>query len=332
MISRELLEAAADKDLLQKNQVEPLLKFISEQAPVGLKTGSEGRAEPFRFVRGFGDVFIALGVVMLAVAVNQLSLPTLYQLIPLTGFVILAEWLVRIRRLALPGIAILLAILYFVNQIIVFDYTNATMAGLSALSITSLLFYWRYKMPFSLLPLAATLVAMAVVQIGLDITQYPILLTGLGLLVFLLAMSFDVRDTTRQSYLSDCAFWLHLLASPLIVHGLMVSVLFSDQAWLQTLGKEAVIVLFFLLFLLVALLLDRRAMLISTQIYMIYALTEILKGQLDNAQDVIIYILMLLGISIILFGTYWYKLRWLIYGSLAGGRISRYFPGFDQVA
>jgi hypothetical protein len=37
--------------------------------------------------------------------------------------------------------------------------------------------------------------------------------------------------------------------------------------------------------LLLALLLDRRAMLLSTQIYMVYALTQLLLAQFNNSQN-----------------------------------------------
>jgi hypothetical protein len=247
------------------------------------------------------------------------------------GFLAVAEWLVRVRRLALPGIAILISILFFVNKAIAFDHENATIFGLGILCLTSLLFYLRYKMPFSLLPLAAGLVSIAIAQIGVDVIKHPLIFTGFGLLVFIIAMWFDSRDTARVSHLSDSAFWLHLLASPLIVHGAMVTMLFSDQAWIQAMGKEVIIVTFFSGILLLALLLDRRAMLISTQLYMIYALTQLLQGQLNSTQNLLIYILMALGLFVIFFGTYWYKTRRLIFGFLSSSVISRYIPDLNLV-
>ena len=328
MISRDLLQKAADKDIIQSHQIEPLMRFLRTQTT---DAGIDNREEPLKFIRSFGDVFITLGVVLLVIAINMLQLAGYYYLIPAGGFIVLAEWLVRVRRLALPGIAILISILYFVNKAIEFDHQNATTFGLGVLCLTSLLFYLRYKMPFSLLPLAAGLVAIGITQIGLDVIKQPLIFTGFGLLVFIVAMWFDMRDTARESHLSDSAFWLHLLASPLIVHGAMISMLFSEQEWILALGKEMIIVGFFGGILMLALLLDRRAMLISTQLYMIYALTQLLQGQLSSAQNIPIYILMGLGLFVIFFGTYWYKTRRLIFGFLSGSVISRYLPEFDLV-
>jgi hypothetical protein len=333
MISKDLLKKAADKDIIQTHQIEPLMLFLKEQATreQAVASDTENREEPLKFIRSFGDVFISLGVVLLVIAVNMTALSGYYYLIPVAGFIVVAEWLVRVRRLALPGIAILISILYFVNKAIAFDHENATIFGIGILSLASLLFYLRYKMPFSLLPLAAGLVGIAIIQIGLDVIKHPFIFTGLGLIVFAVAMWFDVRDTARQSHLSDSAFWLHLLASPLIVHGAMVSLLFSDTAWIQALQKEFIIVVFFSGILLLALLLDRRAMLVSTQLYLIYALTQILEGQLNSTQNVLIYLLMALGLFIIFFGAYWYKTRRLIFGFLADSIISRYIPDLNLV-
>lgn len=331
MISRELLEAAVDRNIIHQNQVDPLLDFIRHrQSGTEEFAESNSHDEPLRFVRGFGDIFISFGIILLVIAINMLSLSGYLYFIPVAGFVVMAEWLVRVRRLSLPGIAILLSILFFVNKAIEFDHENATVLGLAILSLTSLFFYLRYKMPFSLFPVAAGVVAIAIVQIGTDLIEYPLIFSALGLIVFIIAMGFDIRDTERNSHLSDSAFWLHLLAAPLMIHGLMISVLFSQQQWLADMGHAIFIVLFFIGVLLIALLLDRRAMLVATQLYMVYAVTQLLEGQLGSAQNIIIYVLLILGFAIIFFGTYWYKSRRLLYGFLIGRTISRFVPAFEQ--
>jgi len=321
MISKSTLQKASDKKIINKDQVEPLYDFIKNE-----KLTDANAEEPLKFIRSFGDVFIALGIILLVVSINMTSLTGLYFLIPAAVFVIIAEWLVRIRRLALPGIVILLSILFFINKAFAFDSDNATTLGLGIISLSSLLFYLRYKMPFSLLPLAASLVAITIIQIGMDVLDSPVIFVALGLITFSIAMWFDSRDTARDSHLSDSAFWLHLLAAPLIVHGAMLSLITSNNQLSHSFGNDVLMLLFFSVFFLTALFVDRRAMLVSTQLYAIYALTQLFQSDIMNSQNVMIYVLMALGLFVIFFGTYWYKTRRVIFGALADSKISKFVP------
>jgi len=327
MISKNKLQQAADQQIIQPHQVDPLYQFLAD-SNASLKPTINAE-EPLKFIRSFGDVFITLGVVLLVIAINMTDLSGYYYLLPAAGFIVVSEWLVRVRKLALPGIAILLAILYFVNKAIAFDHENASTMGIAILSLTSLLYYLRYRMPFSLLPLAAGIVAIIIIQIGLDVLENPIIFVGLGSVVFIIAMFFDSKDTTRVSHLSDSAFWLHLLAAPLIVHGAMVSMLVSEQPWIQSMNKEMLMVIFFTGFFLLALLVDRRALLISTQLYAIYALTQLLQNQLSSGQNIVMYVMMGLGLFVIFFGTYWYLARRMIWGFLATTPINRFIPDLN---
>jgi hypothetical protein len=324
MIPKQQLQQAADKGIIQNDQVEPLFDFLQ-----GKKVETTAnQEEPLRFIRSFGDVFIAFGIGILVFAINMLGLSQYEYIAPIIGFILIAEWLVKVRKLALPGMAILIGILFFVHRAINFDSEQSAILTFGLIAATSLVFYVRYKMPFSLLPLAGALISIAILTIGERILSDPIIFSALGLIIFSAAMLFDSQDTKRETHLSDSAFWLHLLASPLIVHGIMLSMLLGDHDWLQAIDKEIVIVIFFIVFLLLALLLDRRAMLISTQMYMIYALTQLVQGQFSNSQNLIIYILMGLGVFIIFFGTFWYRTRRLIFGFMSGNTLSRYLPDF----
>lgn len=326
MITKGILEKAVDKNIIKPEQVEPLYQFINEMPADSLSSAQE---EPLRFIRSFGDVFISVGIIFLMIAINISSISGFFYIIPIAGFILLAEWLVHKRRLVLPGMAILLSILFFVYQAITHDTHDTEPTSLLALSIiaaTSLLFYFRYKMPFSHLPLAASLVAMFIIMIDVNAFKNPIVFAISGIVVFSVAMWFDSRDTKRLSHLSDSAFWLHLLAAPLLVHGLMLSMLTSDQVWTGMISKEILIICFFTVFFLTALFIDRRAMLISTQLYMIYAVTQIIRGSSANPADTLIFVFIALGMFVIYFGAYWYKSRRFIFGFLSGKTITRYVP------
>ena len=326
MISKKILQQAVNKKIINAEQLDPLYHFLNNENADEDINSSE---EPLKFIRSFGDVFITLGVILLAISINMANLSGYFAILPVVGFIVVAEWLVRIRRLALPGIAILLSMLFFVNKAVVIESETTTITSLAIISLTSLLFYIRYKMPFSLLPLAAGLVAIAINQIGMDTLKTPIIFAVFGLLVFVVALWFDSKDTKRLTHLSDSAFWLHLLAAPMIVHGVMVSMLVSEQPLFTAINKEIFIFIFFAAFFLLALFVDRRAMLISTQLYVIYALTQLLQDKITSTQDVMIYILIALGLFVIYFGAYWYKTRRFVFGFLSGGIISRYVPDFN---
>ena len=53
-------------------------------------------------------------------------------------------------------------------------------------------------------------------------SNYPSLVfIPIGLAIFATAMKFDMSDRNRVTQRTDIAFWLHLLAAPLIVHSIV---------------------------------------------------------------------------------------------------------------
>ena len=327
MITKSSLEKAAEINIIQPEQIEPLYKFLHEQPEDNL---ADAREEPLRFVRSFGDIYITLGVIFLMLAVHLTEVSGVYFFIPAVGFVLLAEWLVRVRQLVLPGMVILLSILYFVYRGITQGSDTTALFGLSIVAGTSILFYLRYKMPFSHLPLAASLVAIFIIMLGSDAHKEPAVYAVTGLIVFMVAMWFDSRDTKRVSHLSDSAFWLHLLGAPLLVHGVMISLMsISADSWKDIVPPELVIFCVFAVFFLIAMLVDRRAILVSTQLYMIYTIGIIIAKNVSGAGNVLMFGLLTVAMFIIYFGAYWYKTRKFVYGFLAGKAITRYIPDLN---
>jgi len=321
-VDRETLERAAQRGIISHQQLQELIIFSSAEdndQPAG--------EEQLRFIRNFGDIFITLGVLFVTFSVAAMNLTQFEWLIPAALLLGAAEWLVRIRRLALPGIALLISTLYFLSKALgISQFDNAALQFLT-LSGCSLLFYWRYRMPFSLLPVAAGVVAAIISSIGVDILKHQLLFSALGLAVFLVAMSFDARDRKRQLRASDCGFWLHLLAAPLIVHGMMTTLLFSNTDILDAgSNREIALLIFFTLFLLTALFVNRRAMLVSSLSYAIYAIFKVVSSHILDGNNLPLLIFTGFGVFIVLFGTYWYKLRRLLFGSLRGSWPARFVP------
>lgn len=324
MLTKEQLNKAVEQGIISRQQFAALLA-LSKSESAELNTTGE---EQLRFVRGFGDVFITLGIILVAISFQFTGIDGYYYAIPVCAFILSAEWLVRRRKLVLPGMAILLCIIFFVNEFFMEAGAQKSFANIGLITATSLMFFLRYKMPFSLLPTAAGIVAMLIFQIGIDLIHQPYLLSIMGLGVFAAAMWFDAHDTQRKTYLSDSAFWLHLLAAPLIAHGIMVLILFAAPGSLLATYRNGFIIGFFILFFLTALIVDRRALLISSTSYAIYAITQIARGQFADIQSLIAFLFMAFGIFVVLFGTYWYKARSVLFGWLAGTKLAQYVPRF----
>jgi hypothetical protein len=315
------LQEAADRGIIGDEQVEPLLAFLNKTDEA---TNQGAGEEQLRFVRSFGDIFTTLGIIFVAVSLSRFELEAYANLIPVAVFALTAEWLVGARRLALPGIAILLSILYFVSEIGDFQTQEHALFSVGLMTATAAAFYLRHRMPFSLLPIVAGVISIVTLVMGIDLSELAIVLAGYGLAVFAVAMWFDAQDTARQTRLSDGAFWLHLLAAPMIVHGVMVSLL--GPGVVEAPFREILTVLFFIGFFLLALYVDRRALLVSSISYAIYAVIALAEGHLIRLENITLVVFMLFGVFIVFFGTYWYKARSLIFAPIAGKSISRYVP------
>lgn len=323
-MNRKKLQAAAAAGIISESQIDPLLNFINADYP-----GSDADSqEPLRFVRGVGDIFITLGVLFVAIAMAQISMPALWNIIPALVFVAAAEWLVRIRRLVLPGVAVFMSLLYFSSEVLQASIGNYSNVNLAILMTMSALFYARYRLPFTLLPLALGAIALLTSLLNIDIRSANSVAIVYGMMIFAVALWLDSRDTERKTVLSDSAFWLHLLAAPLIVHGVMFSLLVSNDAAEY---KNIAILVFFSCFFLLALYVDRRALLVSSLSYAIYAVLKLSSNSFFQMENVTLFAFVGLGLFIVLFGVYWQGLRRLIFSRFSGSKASMYVPLFSKI-
>jgi hypothetical protein len=333
-----------------------------------------GHEERFRFMRGFNDVFFSIGVL--------LFIGGFAYFMPRTGFGLaitaavawlLAELLVARLRLVLPGILLAGAFVAFVFaasiQLPVESWLGMEIRPRRPLTGPSILqalqyypggplmfaaralvaaaaagvFYWRFKLPFALLPLAASLVVAAIGVASSIVPQAAavsdtvvLLLCGLG--VFAAAMSFDASDRERLTRRADCAFWLHLLAAPLIVHS-VISLVSSPLA--GAIGRPAgpltpymnaelavAVAIIVAVLAVVAVLIDRRALLVSGLAYLGGSIGYALTGSGQSGGDpsfVIAATLVILGAFVLTLGAGWVPLRRLLL-SLVSPAISNRLP------
>lgn len=290
-IRREDLDAAVAAGILDARARERLLAFVSSRA--------EGAAGPdnesFRLLTGFNDIFVSLACALLLGALVVLLPGVTAPLGVAAASWALAEYFTARRRMALPSIGLLLAFVggvfaavfmllgttaHFARAIQQSMQTgiNAAMFAPIAIAATAAaaaaaLHWRRFRVPITLAAGAAAGAILFVSLVG-SIAQgesallVALLVAGFG--VFALAMHYDMRDRERLTRNTDIAFWLHLLAAPMIVHPVF------QLTGLASAGSSPVATLIVLLLYagltLVALAIDRRALLVSALIYVLYAL------------------------------------------------------------
>ena len=208
---------------------------------------------------------------------------------------LLAEFFTRKRRMALPSILLLLA---FVGGVMVAqaglimgwiegnagdDDTIGVilLAAAALLTAVAALFHWkRFMVPITIAAGTAAVAGMAILLlvavIGPNSDSLENVVLGVvflvGLVIFAFAMRWDMSDTARSTRRSDVAFWLHLLAAPMIAHPVFALIGVTDGDNIGA-GAALAVVAVYIVFGLVALAVDRRALLVSALAYVLIALT-----------------------------------------------------------
>jgi hypothetical protein len=138
-----------------------------------------------------------------------------------------------------------------------------------------------------------------------------------GLIIFAVAVFLDLHDRERQTVWSDCAFWLHVVSAPLLVHPLFI--LATGQQVLDgsiepAMGAGVLLGLMMALFVLVALAIDRRSLLAPTLAYFGSIGIYYLISGAANTTGIPPFALVLVSIGaiVILFGAGWQRIRGLI--------------------
>ena len=121
-------------------------------------------------------------------------------------------------------------------------------------------------------------------------------------------MTFDMSDRERLTRRADCAFWLHLLAAPLIVHSIVAPLLAESAVGP---GAAVAIVSLFAVLSFVALTVDRRALLVSSLLYLGYANSKLLSWSGVASENAGLSIL-IVGGTVLVLSVAWQPLRRLV--------------------
>lgn len=361
MYSEDDINSAVSAGALSAEAAESFRAHMSKVRE--LPRGSE---ENFRLINSFNDIFVAIGVVILLLAVGAIGQAIAGAFVPVEDFFAfmdgntsptneemdawnaqrelrdalqaclaglfvagtawpLSEFFTRRRRMALPSIILLLA---FVGGVFAALFgagmalgasgndelgaVTVIVAGLLA-ALAGLVHWRRFMVPITV----AAAVGIAVISLLISILAFaqieadepgfliPVLLAGIG--VFAFAMRWDVSDRERTSRRSDVAFWLHLLAAPMIAHPIfaLLGVTEGDDLGI---GAAIGVLGVYVVFGLVALAVDRRALLVSALAYVLFALAALFE-EFGAVELTFALTALVIGSALLSLSAFWLPIR-----------------------
>ena len=128
-----------------------------------------------------------------------------------------------------------------------------------------------------------------------------------GLLTFAFAMWWDLKDRERITRRSDVAFWLHLLAAPLIAHPIFNLLGVTDGGQLGVIDAVAVLAIY-IAFGVVALIVDRRALLVSALGYVLFALAFLFE-RFGSVELTVALTALVIGSALLSLSAFWAPIR-----------------------
>jgi hypothetical protein len=269
---------------------------------------------------------------------------------------LLGEYFTRQRRMALPSILMLLGFagglfagfggllggnlpwyaeklgIGLADELAVNRLAGTIAVVVGVLTAAGTWVHWRrFMVPITVAVGAVALVTVAVGAImafvpGSDAWLNAILLVA-GLAVFAVAMRWDMSDRERRTRRSDVAFWLHLAAAPLIAHPVfhMLGVFNGNISP----AMAGVVLALYVVFAFVALAVDRRALLVSSLVYVLWAMYALF--ELTGAVELSAALTgLVIGSALLMLSAFWQPMRARVVGLLGGLRES--LPPTQQVA
>lgn len=346
MYSQQDLNEAVAAGAISAESADALRAHVAEarQMPV---TDEEN----FRLLNSFNDIFVSIAIVLLLVAMGGIGLaftPNFDGPPPVAGLLVagtawmLAEFFTRRRRMALPSIVLLLAFLGGVMATLVgllvaaFQDTEAVSAGVASLMFAgsglltagaAYLHWRRFRVPITVAggasALAVTVIATIVGVFGLaeggnsaESVLLPMVFVA-GTAIFLYAMRWDMSDRDRTTRRSDVAFWLHLLAAPMIAHPVFHWIGVTDGGQIGVAAAIAVFVVYILMGI-VALAVDRRALLVSALVYVLVALTWLFDS-FGAVELSVALTALVIGSALLTLSAFWTPIRAALVEALPGG-------------
>jgi hypothetical protein len=308
--------------------------------------------EQFRLVTGFNDVFVAIAGILVLVGAGWLGgvVGPLFVGIAVAGSAwAMGEYFTRQRRMALPSIIFVLAFVggvYLSGSVLYLNLARAlgsdgtaprlgvlwaafagggsrsvlaAQAASAALVVAACWLHWkRFAVPITIAigvaAIARFVFALIAVAAFPNLGQWLLIVVFAGgLAIFSYAMWWDMRDRARQTRRADVAFWLHLAASPLIVHPIFmligINLVFARTPGGGGATLAAVLALLVYAGLaVVALAVDRRAILVSALVYVLAAAVYLISRVGMSGAGFAVGIIVI-GSSLLMLSAFWQAMR-----------------------
>lgn len=352
---RAILDDAARDGLIPAEAKASLLPFLLARGVTVSMDPRPDEQEPAwsdtetpRFIRGFHDVLITIGVV---VALSGLwGLTSIFLVLP--AILLLSEILVKRQRLALPAVMLTIALVLWTGNftsVWLAQKINLLHGAGAGIRFAAMfppilgIYYLRYRVP-----LALALCIMSVLVLLLELfcralqwasgdpllfVNHPGILSAIFLAcalgLFGVALYFDLADRERRTRRSDTAFWLHLGAAPAILYSTMaVFALHGDLLELTQAisAKTFVVVATVVVLMLVGLIIDRRAFVTSGLLSLGYALYGVFRMGSATMDTYVFMTLLVVGVIVLVIGTGWMWLRRIVVGALPAGMAGKLPP------
>ena len=331
MYSDEDLNLAVKKGIFTETAVDEFRSSIS-----AIKNSPSVDEENFRLIGGFNDIFVVIACCLLLFS-SIFVLKPINDSLGLIAFVIiswaLSEFFVLKRKMSLPAIVLLIAFVGGVFSLFFSFFPKTSEISLivaAAVSSGAAYFHWlRFKVPITV---AAGSVAVIGLIISIVLNIFPNakdwilgLLSVCGIGAFLLAMYWDSADTSRVTRKSDVAFWLHLVSAPLIIHPIFSSLGVLEGN--QSMVNMGTVIILYVIMTIVSITIDRRAFMVSSLAYVLYALTTIIKTYGDVGYSFALTGVFM-GAVLLLLSAFWHVTRSRIV-NLLPINIRSYIPKVD---
>lgn len=306
------LNSAVEKGIFSKEAVTEFRNHIES-----INHSPAVDEENIRLVSSFNDIFVVIACFLLLFSASSV-LKLFSDLLAVAAFPILswglAEFFVLKRKMALPAIILLLSFIggVFALCIEIFGTESniSYMASSSIVVIAAYLHYKRFQIPITI---AAGTAAITGFLISLILSIFPSLtdmtmpiIFLFGIASFFFAMYWDALDRTRETRHSDIAFWLHLLSAPLIVHPVFQYLGILEGV--DSLNNMAIVILLYFFMTFISIIIDRRAFMVSSLVYVLYAISNILEkhGVVGHSFAITG---VCIGAALLLLSAYWHPIR-----------------------